>query len=113
MLDAFSKLFRSTPNAPALTGPDERLALAALLVDAARRDDDYHEDEKAAIDRILAAENGLDAAAATALRVEAEAAQDGAMGLFRFTQSLKEATPFEDRVAIIEHLGDVVLPGSA
>jgi uncharacterized tellurite resistance protein B-like protein len=109
MIDAFMNLFKGSPNEPAPESPDERLALAALLVDAARRDDDYEDEEKAVIDRILAAEHGLDAAAATALRIEAESAQDEAMGLFRFTHSLKEATPFEDRVKIVEYLWEVAL----
>jgi len=109
MIDAFLNLFRDTPDAPAPNSPDERLALAALLVDAARRDDAYEDAEKATIDRILAAEHGLDLTAATALRIEAEGAQDEAMGLFRFTHSLKEATPFEDRVRIVEYLWEVAL----
>jgi len=64
---------------------------------------------KLQIDRILAAEHNLDLPAASALRKKAEAAQDKAMGLFRFTHSLKEATPFEERVKIIEYLWEVVL----
>lgn len=109
MIEAFLNVFRGTENAPEPDSPDERLALAALLVDAARRDDAYEESEKAAIDRILAAEHGLDAADAAKLRIEAESAQDEAMGLFRFTHSLKEATPFEDRVKIVEYLWEVAL----
>lgn len=109
MIDTFLNLFRDKPDAPAPGTPDERLALAALLVDAARRDDEFEDAEKAAIDRILAAEHGLDLPAAQALRIEAETAQDDAVGLFRFTHSLKEATPFEDRVKIIEYLWEVAL----
>ena len=109
MFDTFLKIFQGSPNAPAPESPDEKLALAALLVDAARRDDAYEESEKATIDRILAAEHSLDLTAAAALRLEAESAQDEAMGLFRFTHSLKEATPFEDRVKIIEYLWEVAL----
>ena len=109
MIEAFLNVFRGTPDAPKPDSPDERLALAALLVDAARRDDDYEASEREAIDRSLAAEHGLDAAGAAKLRVEAEIAQDKAMGLFRFTHSLKEATPFEDRVKIIEYLWEVAL----
>ena len=109
MIEAFLNVFRGTDNAPKPDSPDERLALAALLVDAARRDDEYEDSEKVAIDRILAAEHGLDAAGAAKLRIEAESAQDEAMGLFRFTHSLKESTPFEDRVKIIEYLWEVAL----
>lgn len=109
MIDKFLNIFRDTQDAPEANSPDERLALAALLVDAARRDDAYEDSEKDAIDRILAAEHGLDAAGASQLRLEAETAQDEAMGLFRFTHSLKEATPFEDRVKIVEYLWEVAL----
>lgn len=109
MIDTFLNLFKDTPHQPAADSPDERLALAALLVDAARRDDAYEEAEKTVIDRILAHEHELSAAEASTLRLEAEAAQDEAMGLFRFTHTLKEATPFEDRVKIIEYLWEVAL----
>lgn len=109
MFDAFLNIFRGNLAGPTPETTDERLALAALLVDAARRDDVYDDSEKAAIDRILAAEHELEPAAASALRIEAEAAQDEAMGLFRFTHALKNATPFEDRVKIIEYLWEVAL----
>ena len=109
MFDAFLKIFRDNPEAPQPNSPDEKIALAALLVDAARRDDSYEVSEKKAIDRILAAEHGLDMKGAANLRMKAESAQDEAMGLFRFTHSLKEATPFEDRVKIIEYLWEVAL----
>jgi len=109
MFDAFLKIFQGNPDAPTPESPDGKLALAALLVDAARRDDSYDVSEKHAIDRILAAEHGLESGAATALRQKAENAQDEAMGLFRFTHSLKETTPFEDRVKIIEYLWEVAL----
>ncbi len=109
MIDTILNVFRAVPDAPSAHSPDERLALAALLVDAARRDDAYEDSEKAVIDRILASEHGLGASEASALRIEAEQAQDEAMGLFRFTHSLKEATPFEDRIKIVEYLWEVAL----
>ena len=108
MLDAFRKLFAEPDPEP--EAPDDgRLALAALLVDAARRDGDYAEAERAAIDRILMAEHELDAGAARALRVEAEDAQRDAAGIFRFTHALKQSTPFDERVRIVEHLWEVAL----
>jgi len=109
MIDAFLKIFQGNPEAPPPDSLDEKLALAALLVDAARRDDAYEDSEKATIDRILAAEHDMDLTAAAALRAKAETAQDEAMGLFRFTHSLKESTPFEDRVKVIEYLWEVAL----
>lgn len=108
MLDTITRLFRDTPDVPA-AAIDERLALAALLVAAARQDDDYREEERAAIDRVLAEQYGLTAEDAHGLRERAESAEDDSMGLFRFTHRLKEATPFEDRVGIVEHLWAVAL----
>ncbi len=109
MIDAFLKILQANPKAPAPKSPDGNLALAAILVDAARRDDEYDTSEKATIDRILAAEHGLDLTAAANLRIEAEAAQRKSTGLFQFTHSLKETTPFEDRIKIIEYLWEVAL----
>jgi len=109
MIDAIVKLFSGTPDPDTGEAVDERIALAALLVDAARQDDDYSDAERAAIDHILAREHDVDAGAAATLREQAEAVQADAAGLFRFTHALKESTPFEDRVNIIEHLWEVVL----
>lgn len=109
MIDAIAKLFRGTPD-PDMDGiVDEQIALAALLIDAARQDDDYSDEEKATIDRVLAREYEVDAATAASLRAQAEGVQAGSAGLFRFTHALKESTPFEDRVNIIEHLWEVAL----
>lgn len=107
MFDSLAQLFR-TEAAPARTISGD-LALAALLVEAARRDGDYAHSERAAILRILQREKGLDETAAAQLLDEAEDAQDKAVDLFRFTHALKESTPFESRVRIVEDLWDVIL----
>ena len=107
MFDSIAALFRQeTTPAEVISGP---LALAAILVEAARRDGDYAAAERDAILRILQREEGLNDAGAAALLNEAEAAQEAAVDLFRFTHALKESTPFEDRIAIIEDLWDVIL----
>lgn len=107
MFDSLANLFR-TGDAPDRSIPGD-LALAALLVEAARRDGDYAESERAAILRIVMREERIDETAAAARLAEAERAQDEAVDLFRFTHALKEATPFEDRVRIVEDLWDVAL----
>lgn len=109
MIDAIARLFKGAPDPDLEGGIDDRIALAALLVDAARQDDDYADVEKVAIDRILMAEHGLDVAGAAALREKAEEAQADAAGLFRFTHALKESTPFDERVRIVEYLWQVSL----
>lgn len=107
MFDSLARLFRTddTPDRD-IPGP---LALAALLVEAARRDGDYAAAERSAILHIVMREEGLDEAQATAMLDKAETAQDEAVDLFRFTHALKESTPFEERVRIIEDLWDVIL----
>jgi uncharacterized tellurite resistance protein B-like protein len=86
-----------------------RVAIAALLVEAARSDDVYVEDERRTIDRVLAGRFGLTGAEAEALRVQGEAAQAEAVDLVRFTRAIKEAVPYEERVGVIEALWRVIL----
>lgn len=86
-----------------------RVAIAALLVEAARSDDVYVDDERAMIDRVLAERFALDAAQAQALRERGEAAQADAVDLVRFTRAIKDAVPYEDRVGVIEALWRVIL----
>ena len=112
MFDALSRLFRAgEPEGP--SRDPGALALAALLVEAARRDDHYDAAERAAILRIVRREEGMDEAEAERLLAEAEDAQDRAVDLFRFTHALKESTPFADRVRIVEDLWDVILADGA
>ena len=78
-----------------------RVAIAAVLVEAARADEVYLESERAVIDRILGERFGLAPGDAAALRAEGEAAQAGAVDLVRFTRVLKGAIPIEDRIEVI------------
>jgi len=102
-----SGLGRSAPDVSA--SPPARLALAALLVRVARADDEFHQTEAQAIDRFLADHFGLGAFAAVALRQEAEVLEADAPDTVRFTRTLKEAVPHEDRVALLEALWSVAL----
>ncbi len=86
-----------------------RVAIAALLVEAARSDDVYLDNERAMIDRVLAERFGLDAVQAQALREQGEAAQADAVDLVRFTRAIKDAVPYEDRVGVIEAVWRVIL----
>lgn len=87
---------------------DERAALAALLVEAARSDGDYDDRERARIDRVLAVRFGVSLAEAAVLRAEGEAAQAEAIDLVRFTRAVKDHVPHAERVGIIEALWEVV-----
>jgi len=107
-------LKRLTQPSPApLNDSDARLALAALLVRVARADNDYAPEEKARIDRILAARFSLNDTDATALRAEAETLESEAPDTVRFTKSIKDAVAYEDRLGVIEALWSVVLADGA
>ncbi len=90
-----------------------RVAIAAVLVEAARSDDSYLEPERATIDRVLAERFGLAPAEAAALRQRGEEAQEHAVDLVRFTRAIKDAVPHEDRVAVIEAVWRVIYADGA
>jgi uncharacterized tellurite resistance protein B-like protein len=97
------------PEIDELPDDDARLALTALLVRIARSDNDYSSDEKNRIDRINARRYGLGPGAVNALREEAEALESHAPDTVRFTRAIKDAVPYEDRLAVVKALWEVVL----
>ena len=99
----------TAPEPAPLADTDARLALTALLVRVARTDDLYEESEKARIDRITAARYGLSPFEATKLRADAEMLESEAPDTVRFTDAIKDAVPYEDRVGVIEALWQVAL----
>ena len=97
------------PDPPLLPDADARLALIALLVRIARSENDYSLPEIDRIDRIAAARYGLSPFEAAALRTRAEALETEAPDTVRFTRAIKEAVPYEDRLAVIEAAWSVVM----
>ncbi len=97
------------PDPPTLPDADARLALTALLVRIARSDEDYARAEMELIDSLLAERYGLSPFEATALRRDGEALEAEAPDTVRFTNAIKEAVPYEDRLGVIEALWSVVL----
>ncbi len=106
----FRKLFSrdQTPDDNASEETDLRLAVAALLVEAARADDHYEDHEKTVIDRALAATFDLSAEEAKALRATGETAQEGALDIQRFTRVAKQLGA-EEKIAFVEQLWEIVL----
>jgi uncharacterized tellurite resistance protein B-like protein len=96
------------PDAARLA-PRVDLATAALFVHVARSDNDYAEDERAAIDRVLADAFSLAPDAAAALRREAETVEKNAADVVRFTQALKLGLTEPERAAFLEQIWRVVL----
>ncbi len=108
----FRKILDALAAAP--TPPDRpairpELAVAALMVHAARSDFDYADPEKTAIDRLLGDAFGHSPDAAAALRAEAERSDAEASDLVRYTRVLKEALSEAERETFLERLWGVVL----
>ncbi|MEL6267542.1 MAG: TerB family tellurite resistance protein [Pseudomonadota bacterium] len=99
---------------PARIAPeDARDAMAVVLVHAARADGAYDDAERAQIEDILVRRYALDPGAAAALRREAEETEEAAPGLQRFTQALKTAVPFEERIGVIEAVWEIAYADGA
>ncbi len=92
-----------------LQSEDGRLAIASVLVMAARADGKYETSEEATIDRVLMTRFKLTAAQARSLREEGEVAEAEAVDIYQFTKAIKEAIPYDDRLAVVEELWGVIL----
>ena len=108
MFGDFLKRLTQPEPAP-LDAPDARLALTALLVRIARSDNNYAPEERTLIDQITLARYGLSTPEAEALRADAEALEAEAPDTVRFTRAIKDAVAYEDRLAVVEALWQVVL----
>ena len=102
------RLLMSTGHAE-LQPEDARLAIASVLVMAARADGKYDAPEAAIIDRVLGKRFALNAELARGLREQGEEAEAEAIDIYQFTKAINEAIPLDDRIAIIEELWGVVL----
>jgi len=107
MIDALRNLFR--PENAARSEMPLEVAVAALLVEAARADNVYDADERAAVLRILQEMFDLSPAAAETLHDQGDQTQDTAPDVVRFTRVIKMALTEEERVAFMEALWYVVL----
>lgn len=106
----FAKLtsvFAAEPEAA--THDPGAVALAALMVQLARADGVYDEDERAGIAAALDARFGDGAG----ILAEGEAAEAGALDSHQFTRLLKDEFAHEDRAALLEDLWSVVLADGA
>jgi uncharacterized tellurite resistance protein B-like protein len=97
-----------------LTGTDGlELAVAALLVEAARMDDEFGAEERATIERVLRDYFDLTPDAVRTLLSSAEEAAENSSGLFPFTQRICHDIELEDRARIIEMLWQVAYADGA
>ncbi len=89
-------------------GRDElQLAVAALLIEAARIERDLGEGERALIARLLERRFGLGPAEARLLQAAGERRAERSAQLFGFVRTINERLPRERRVEVIELLWEV------
>ena len=103
----------TAPSPAPIKDADARLALTALLVRVARTDGAYIQTEIDRIDAITSLRYSLTPEAAAKLRQDAETLENEAPDTIRFTRSIKDAVAYEDRLAVIESLWQVVLADGA
>lgn len=103
----------TAPSPAPLPDTDARLALTALLVRVARSDNEYSDEERSHIQSIISTRYGLDADARDALLHDAEILEAEAPDTVRFTRAIKDAVPYEQRLAVVEALWKVVLADGA
>jgi uncharacterized tellurite resistance protein B-like protein len=86
---------------------DLQIAVAVLLVEAARRDDTFDAIERAAIERLLSDKFALSADATRQLLAQAESTADRTSQLHPFTRLAVERMDPAQRIRLIEMLWEV------
>lgn len=106
MLDKLFSLLKGDEPAASSRYDDLQLAVAALLVEAAWRDDVFDQGERDTIEQVLTGHFGISPDEAREL-IAAVEAQGRAGHLFGFTSKVVKAWGEEDRVKLIEMLWEV------
>lgn len=106
MFDQILKLL-AAPEPKAASRDDLQIAVAVLLVEAARRDDTFDVAERGAIERLLADKFELSAEATRQLLAQAEVAADRTSQLHPFTRLAVERMDPQQRIRLIEMLWEV------
>jgi uncharacterized tellurite resistance protein B-like protein len=107
MLDRILR-FVIAEEAPPSTAPDAlEDAVAALMIEAARMDNEFSPAERAVIERLLAERFHLAHDEVQRVMVEAERAVDRSTQLFPFTQKIVRSLSPETRAGILEMLWKV------
>jgi len=108
MFEKLKSIFKTSPKEPEQDIDQLPLAISALLVEAARADQDYTQTEQAIIDHALSSLFSMSPTEATALRAQGEEAQKDAADLHRFTKSAK-TLPIEDKKRFMEEMWRIAL----
>jgi uncharacterized tellurite resistance protein B-like protein len=109
MLSFLERVLRGGPVGPP-PGRKERhqLAAAALLVEAARVDGHFGQEERQAVERLLSQHLGLPATTVRELMEEAEQAAEAAADWQGFTRVLNDRYEQDERLELVEMLWEVI-----
>ncbi len=109
MLDRVLQLLSGRAAPPAARGADDlQVAVAALLIEAARMDDQFDGAERRTIERLLAEGFDLQPDAVRDLIVSAERAVRHSTQFFPFIRQINKQIPHEERARILEMMWEVV-----
>ncbi|WP_439816086.1 TerB family tellurite resistance protein [Zavarzinia sp. CC-PAN008] len=86
-----------------------KLAVAALLVEAATIDNGFDAVERQTILDLLRRRFDLDGAEAEGLLQQAWTLQQGSTQVLRFTQAIKDALDEQERIGVLEQVWEVIL----
>jgi len=112
LLNRFRKLIGPKRTPVPDDARERAISVAGLLVEAARADDHYTEEERALIDHLLAQEFAVAQGDVAAVRIEAEARQKEAVDLYRFTKRAKSLA-HDEKVRLVESLWRIILSDGA
>ena len=104
MLDKLIEFLNGPGDADTPDKPDVDLAVAALLVEAARMDDTFDDAERRTIVSLLARRFSMSEADAAGLVEAATAALDDSAHYFRFTHEITHAMSEDERAEVMEML---------
>lgn len=104
LIDRLMRVLQGGEAAPASSEDGLQLAVAALLVEAARMDDSFGEDERGVIARVLAERFALAEHDVSALLTRAAARVADTVQYFPFTHHINTHMSAEEKVQVIEML---------
>lgn len=108
MFEQIKSILQNRASSEADAGTDElQLAVAVLLVEAARMDSDFDAGERHTVAQLLSRRFEIGEAAAETLLDVAERKAEDSVELYTFTRTVKDAFGHEDRVELMQMLWEV------
>lgn len=105
MLKRFASLFAGGHTSPAAAEPDRvHLATCVLMLEAARADNDFSDDERRHILSVLQQRFELSAEEASELLEQAMTLHDESTSLHQFTREINRAFSVPEKVQIVEEI---------